>query len=164
MIRLIAKAAERLRMAQPPLSVQIRKLEAEIGTPLFRRGTRGMDLTGLEPIAKCPNPKCGARVFENAMSYFCENAVSAAPTCGFRTGKIVLSREMEREQVMKLIQNGRTDLLHKFISKKGRPFSAFLVVGENGKVGFEFAPREPKGKGKAKAVVAPKVEAPAKEG
>jgi DNA topoisomerase III len=112
--------------------------------------SRGVDLTGLEPIAKCPNAKCGGRIFENAMSYFCENAVSAAPTCAFRTGKIVLSREMEKEQVMKLIQNGRTDLLHKFISKKGRPFSAFLVVGENGKVGFEFAPRAPKAP-KAKA-------------
>ncbi len=32
-------------MAQPPLSVQIRKLEAEVGTQLFHRGTRGMDLT-----------------------------------------------------------------------------------------------------------------------
>ncbi len=32
-------------MAQPPLSLQIRKLESEIGTALFRRGTRGMDLT-----------------------------------------------------------------------------------------------------------------------
>ena len=79
------------------------------------------------------------------------------------TGKIVLAREMEREQVMKLIQSGRTDLLHKFISKKGRPFSAFLVVGEGGKVGFEFAPREPKvAKGKAKAA-APKVEPAAAE-
>lgn len=43
--RSVGKAAERLRMAQPPLSVQIRKLEAEVGAPLFRRGTRGMDLT-----------------------------------------------------------------------------------------------------------------------
>ena len=120
---------------------------------------KGMDLTGLEPVGKCPNPGCAGRIFENAMSYFCENAVSAAPTCKFRTGKIVLAREMEREQVMKLIQNGKTDLLHKFISKKGRPFSAFLVVGEGGNVGFEFAPREPKAaKGKAKAA-APKAEA-----
>jgi len=124
--------------------------------------SRGMDMTGLEPIGKCPNPKCDGKIFENAMSYFCENAVSAAPTCAFRTGKIVLGREMEREQVMKLINAGRTDLLPKFISKKGRPFSAYLVVGEGGKVGFEFAPRAPKvPKGKVKAA-APKTEPPAK--
>lgn len=43
--RSVGKAAERLRMAQPPLSVQIRKLEAEVGAALFRRGMRGMDLT-----------------------------------------------------------------------------------------------------------------------
>src|SRR3954454_14313035 len=41
----VGKAAERLRMAQPPLSVQIRKLEAEVGAPLFRRGTREMCVT-----------------------------------------------------------------------------------------------------------------------
>jgi DNA topoisomerase-3 len=112
--------------------------------------SRTIDLAGLETIGKCPNKACGGRVFENAMSYFCENAVNASPTCAFRTGKIVLQREMEKAQVLKLIETGRTDLLHKFISKKGRPFSAFLVVGEGGKVGFEFAPREPKAKGKPK--------------
>jgi len=55
--------------------------------------------------------------------------------------------------MQKLLATGRTDLLHRFISKKGRPFSAFLVRGEGGKVTFEFAPREAKGtKAKAGAV------------
>lgn len=41
----VGKAAQRLHMAQPPLSVQIRKLETELGTPLFRREPGGMQLT-----------------------------------------------------------------------------------------------------------------------
>lgn len=39
------RAAERLHIAPPPLSVQIRKLEQEIGTELFSRQTRGVKLT-----------------------------------------------------------------------------------------------------------------------
>ncbi|MBT2325003.1 LysR family transcriptional regulator [Variovorax paradoxus] len=41
----VGKAALRLHMAQPPLSVQIRNFEAQIGTPLFRRVAGGMLLT-----------------------------------------------------------------------------------------------------------------------
>ncbi|AFC86981.1 LysR family transcriptional regulator [Frateuria aurantia] len=39
------KAAEQLGMAQPPLSQQIRKLEREVGAPLFHRLSRGIELT-----------------------------------------------------------------------------------------------------------------------
>ena len=45
-----------------------------------------VDFTGQEPLGKCP--KCGARVFENAMSYVCEHAVGAKRACDFRSGKI----------------------------------------------------------------------------
>jgi DNA-binding transcriptional LysR family regulator len=38
-------AAEALRLAQPSLSEQIRRLEAELGSPLFARGGRGLALT-----------------------------------------------------------------------------------------------------------------------
>jgi DNA-binding transcriptional LysR family regulator len=39
------RAAERLRVAQPAVSAQVRRLERELGTPLMRRTTRRFELT-----------------------------------------------------------------------------------------------------------------------
>jgi len=104
-----------------------------------------VDFSGQEPVGKCP--ACGSKVFELPMRFVCEKNTGKDRKCGFSTGKVILQQAIDRAQVVKLLETGRTDLFEKFISKKGRPFKAFLVV-QDGKVGFEFEKREPKGKGK----------------
>ena len=103
-----------------------------------------VDFSAQEPLGKCP--KCGGRIFESGMSYLCENSVGPNKTCDFRSGKVILQQAVDPEQMKKLLTTGRTDLLSRFISRKGRPFKAFLVLTDKKDVGFEFEKREPKAK------------------
>ena len=103
-----------------------------------------VDFSAQQPLGKCP--QCGHFVYEHGLFYICEKAIGARPACSFKTGKIILSRPIEIEQIVKLLESGRTDLLTRFISKKGRPFSAYLVVGPEGKIGFEFEQKKTKSK------------------
>jgi DNA topoisomerase III len=114
-----------------------------------------VDFTGKEPLGNCP--KCGSRVFDAGMNYLCEKATGPNRTCDFRTGKIILQQEIDAAQVTKLLATGKTDLLKGFVSKKnGRKFEAFLSLKE-GKVSFEFQPRERKTKPKDGAPKEPAV-------
>jgi DNA topoisomerase-3 len=60
-----------------------------------------------------------------------------------RMGKNICQRAIPPEQAVKIFTVGKTDLIQRFISKKGRPFSAYLKL-EGGKVVFEFEPRAAK--------------------
>ena len=112
-----------------------------------------VDFSGLEALGACP--KCTARVFAHGMAYVCEKSVGPNKTCDFRSGKVILQQPVEEEQMKKLLATGRTDLLKDFVSARTRrKFSAFLVRGTDGKVGFEFEKREPKAKAPTKATKA----------
>ncbi len=102
-------------------------------------GGEAPDFSAQQPLGACP--KCGSHVFDSGMAYVCEKAVGTPRTCDFRSGKIILQQQIEREQMEKLLATGKTDLLNRFISKKGRPFKAFLVKTPGGKIGFEFQAR-----------------------
>lgn len=110
------------------------------------------DFSGQESLGACP--KCGARVFEHGVSYVCEKALGPSRSCDFRSGKLILQQPVERAQMAKLLATGKTDLLQRFISKKGRPFKAYLVKNPEGRVGFEFEPRKPKAASAAAAAPA----------
>jgi len=102
-----------------------------------------VDFTGKEPLGQCPKCKTG-RVFENGMNYVCEHATGKDRKCDFKTGAIILQQPIEKAQIVKLLADGKTDLLKGFVSKKtNRKFEAFLKF-DGAKVSFEFAPREKK--------------------
>ncbi|MGB7541442.1 MAG: DNA topoisomerase III [Burkholderiales bacterium] len=123
-----------------------------------------VDFSGQTPLGPCPKCKGQGQVFEQAMAYVCDRSVGPDKRCDFRSGRVILQRPIEREQMQKLLATGKTDLLHRFISKKGRPFSAFLVRGADGNVGFEFAPRAAKSARGSAEKPAAKTKAEAKAG
>ena len=121
----------------------------DFGQPKEGEAAEPVDFSGQEAIGPCP--KCQSRVFEHGLAYVCEKSVVSDKSCDFRSGKVILQQPVEREQMQKLLAEGGTDLLRGFVSARTRrKFSAFLVRGEDGKVGFEFEPRAPKA-AKAKA-------------
>ena len=121
------------------------KLEFDFGQDQNDENGEPPDFSAQESVGACP--KCGGRVFEHGMSYLCENSVANPKTCDFRSGKVILQQEMTREQMTRLLTDGRTDLLVGFKSSRtGRNFKAFLVKQKDGKIGFEFEKKEPSAK------------------
>lgn len=125
------------------------KLEFDFGDDKKNEETGELvDFTGAESLGACP--KCGGAVFEHGSNYVCSKAVPTAdqptPSCDFKSGKIILQQPVAREQMSKLLETGKTDLLDKFVSMRTRrAFKAFLAWDkEAGKVNFEFEPRASK--------------------
>ncbi|MDD5298761.1 MAG: DNA topoisomerase III [Rhodocyclaceae bacterium] len=139
--------------------------EFDFGQPKDDSQAEEVDFSAQETLGACP--KCGSRVFDHGTAYVCEKSVGPGKSCDFRSGKLILQQPVERAQMEKLLANGRTDLLKGFVSARTRrKFSAFLVRQPDGKVGFEFEPREPKAGAKpkieAKGKAEPKAKAEAK--
>ncbi|SDD13269.1 DNA topoisomerase-3 [Cupriavidus sp. YR651] len=126
------------------------KMEFDFGQNDDEGDGEPVDFSEQTPVGNCP--KCGGSVYEHGMKYVCENAVGAPKSCDFTTGKIILQQEISREQIGKLLTDGKTDLLTGFKSSRtGRNFKAFLAKQPDGKIGFEFEVREPKAGAKGAA-------------
>ncbi|MES2902099.1 MAG: DNA topoisomerase III [Pseudomonadota bacterium] len=139
------------------------KLEFDFGQNDDDESGEGVDFTGQTPLGPCP--KCTGGVYEMGLAYVCEHSMAKPKACDFRSGRIILQQEILPEQMAKLLNDGKTDLMPGFVSQRTRrPFKAFLVKGKDGKISFEFEERKAKApaKGKAAAVAAEEGDAPAK--
>ena len=121
------------------------KLEFDFGEKDAADSGELADFQHAHSLGACP--ACGARVFEHGSNYVCEKAVPTLqhphPACTFKTGAVILQQPISLEQVHKLLTEGKTGLLDKFISNKThRAFKAYLVWdAQAGKVAFAFEPR-----------------------
>ena len=120
------------------------KLEFDFGDD--KNAEESGELVEFEDASLGACPICGSEVHEHGSNYVCSKAVPTAaqptPSCTFKSGKIILQQPVEREQMHKLLETGKTDLLDKFVSMRTRRnFKAHLAWDkEAGKVNFEFAP------------------------
>ena len=126
------------------------KLEFDFGNS-DEDNNEEVDFTGQSSLGACP--KCSGAVYEHGMKYLCERSVGPNKACDFSTGKVVLQQEISQEQVSKLLNEGKTDLLTNFKSSRtGRGFKAYLARQPDGKIGFEFeAPAKKRAGSKAEA-------------
>jgi DNA topoisomerase-3 len=140
------------------------KLEFDFGDEARQAAESGepVDFGDQASLGACP--KCKGRVFEHGTSYVCEHAVGANVTCDFKSGKIILQQPVAREQMSRLLADGKTELLENFVSNKTRrKFKARLAYdAKEGKVIFEFEPRAQKAPAKGAAAKAPAKKAAAK--
>ncbi len=100
-----------------------------------------VDLGTVEPY--WTDPATGAGLCEVGSSHVLRERDGDGWKQGFRIGRLMCQKPITREHVIQLIANGKTDLITGFISKRGRPFDAFLKR-EGARFTWEFPPRAPK--------------------
>lgn len=105
-----------------------------------------------EPIGPCPLAcEPGCTVMETPVDFACTTKIKTRDAgekrgAGFSFPRTLCKRELKRSDLLSFLETKETPVIYDFISKKGRKFSAKLVM-ENDWNGFrfEFPPRGKKG-------------------
>jgi DNA topoisomerase-3 len=114
---------------------------------IFSSSTAEFDIDGIKQGKSLGlSPVDRTRVFATPAGYMSESALDGDEKNGLKISRVILSRELSEEHVEQLLREGRTELVTGFISKKKKPFDAYLVLAKNGTLSFEFPPRKTKTK------------------
>ena len=108
----------------------------ETGTVEFVGGGESTSSSDDDELCECPACDRGT-IRINSTMYACDNQ-----ECKFRgLSQEMCKRKISVDEAKFIFVKGKSQLLDDFISKKGRPFSAYLKLDGN-RVKFEFPPRK----------------------
>ena len=90
-------------------------------------------------------PSCGGEIIKSEKAYGCSNRRENGG-CRFVIWRTIAQKEIPKEAVAQLLENGVTDMIAGFISRKGTEFSAKLKLEDQGfgppKVVFDFSEKD----------------------
>ncbi|MDB6173351.1 MAG: topoisomerase [Chthoniobacteraceae bacterium] len=130
------KRMERGELSRAEFMQQIRLLTTEV-VEKVRLGM-GKEVRGEFHPLEVSCPKCGSGPFKESFRlYECPNQ-----ECKLTLWKSMAGRELEREEVIKLLTDRKVGPLEGFRSKLGRSFAASVMIGEDWKQKFDFEKNE----------------------
>jgi len=110
---------------------------------LFADSTADLDIDAIKKSGSLgKSPIDQTEVFETDTGYMSVSALENDQKNGLKISKLILSREISADHVKQLLTAGKTPLIKGFISKKKRPFDAYLILDKKGRISFEFPPRK----------------------
>ena len=137
----LGRALKRIFRGELTVEDGVRLAEGEIGE-IFKNvdTTRRITVKPTEAatgkvgdtVGKCPI--CQRPVLRGKFSYGCSGYNEG---CAFRVGTVICSRVITLDELSALLTEGKTPVLDGFISKRGKAFSARLVLKDNTAT-FEF--------------------------
>ena len=132
-----------------PFSASLRLNNSKIEF-LFADSIDDLDIEAIkktEPLGL--SPVDGTPVFDTPAAYMSDSKLDGDKEKGLQISKIILARAITGDHIRQLLNDGKTELITNFISKKKRPFDAYLLMNKSGKITFEFPPRKKKGQAKS---------------
>ena len=127
-----------------PFTASVHLAEGKVAF-LFADSTADLDPEAIkqqDPVGISPID--GTSVYETPAGYLSESALAGDQKKGLRISKMILGRRLDRDHIGQLLASGRSALINGFISKKKKPFDAYLLLDAKGKLSFEFPPRAPR--------------------
>jgi DNA topoisomerase-3 len=119
---------------------------------------KALDISKEEPVGV--SPVDGTRVFETLTGYASESALEGDGKKGLKVNKMILGKAIDRDNMRRMLAGEKTELIKGFQSSKTRRFfDAYLKLSKEGKIQFEFPPREFKGRGRKPAAKTDSAEA-----